>query len=54
MKVEFWGTSTVTAVETQGYAGGSGWVTQYRLEISSDCITFQPILDDFGNNEVLS
>jgi len=52
MKVRFWGTSTVTAVETQGYPGGPGRVTQYRLEISPDCSTVQPIIDDLGNNKV--
>jgi len=52
MKVQFWGTSTVTAVQTQGYPGRPGHVTQYLLEWSSDCVTFQPILDDLGTNKV--
>jgi len=53
-KVQFWGTSTMTAVETQGYPGGTGRVRLYRLEFSTDCVNFQPILDDFGRNKVLS
>jgi len=52
MKVQFWGTSKVTAVETQGYPGGPTYTKQYLLAFSSDCVTFQPILDDFGNNKV--
>ena len=50
IKVTFWGTSTVTAVETQGFPGGTGRVRQYRFEISEECVTFHPILDDFGKN----
>jgi len=56
MKVKFWGTSTVTAVETKGRLGSKGilyYVTLYRLEISLDCATFKPILDDIGNTEVI-
>jgi len=52
MKVRFWGTTMVTAVETQRYPGGPGRVAQYRLDISLDCSTFQPIIDDLGNNKV--
>jgi len=51
MKVQFMGTSTVTTVLTQGKSNGS-YMTQYRLEISLDCATFQPILDGSGNNKV--
>ena len=51
MKVQFMGTSTVTTVLTQGKSNGS-YMTQYRLEISMDCATFQPILDGSGNNKV--
>jgi len=54
MKVRFLDTHTLTAVETQGlYEDGHLYVTQYRLEISIDCATFQPILDANGNNKVV-
>jgi len=53
MKVQFWGTSTVTAVETQGGPSGLAYTTQYCLMFSSDCVTFQPILDDLGNIKVI-
>ena len=53
MKVQFWGTSTVTAVETMGYPGGTGRVTLYRLKFSTDCVSFYPLLDGNGNNAVL-
>jgi len=55
MKVQFGGTRTLMAVETRGYIdlnGSSFYVAQYRLEISLDCATFQPILGVNGNNEV--
>ena len=55
MKVQFGGTRTLMAVETRGFIDTNGsrfYVTQYRLEISLDCATFQPILDANGNNEV--
>jgi len=54
MKVQFWGTNTLTAVETQGFPSGTGCVTLYRLEISLDCLTFLPIKDDSGNNKVFT
>jgi len=55
IKVQFEGTSTPTAVETQGILGSNSYyVTQYRLKISLDCATFQPILNAIGNNEVVS
>ena len=53
MKVRFRGTSTVTAVETQGGPLGTACTTQYRLMFSSDCVTFQPITDNLGNNKVI-
>jgi len=52
MKVQFWGTSTMATFQTQGFPSGTGRVKQYRVEYSLDCLTFQPILDDFGNNKV--
>ena len=54
IKVKLWGRSTVTAIETQGYPGKSGYWKLYRLETSLDCINFQPVLDDAGNNQVFS
>jgi len=53
MKVQFWSTSTVTAVETQGGPLGTAWTQQFRLMFSSNCVTFQPITDDLGNNKVI-
>ena len=42
----------MTAVQTQGWPGGVGYVTVYRLEISADCVTFHPIMDALNNNAV--
>jgi len=52
LKVQFINTSTVTAVETQGWPGSSEFVEQYRLEFSADCVTFQPVTHAFDTIKV--
>ena len=44
--------STVVAVQTRGCESMSFWTTQYRLELSQDCVTFSPVLDCAGMNVV--
>jgi len=46
--------SRVIAIQTQGRAEFSQWVTSFRLEYSQDCILFNYILDVNGYNEVRS
>jgi len=41
----------VTAVQTQGF-DANDFTQTYRLESSSDCTTFQRLLDVSGNNQV--
>ena len=49
LQVRFNALSTVVRVATRG---GGGWVTQYRLAYSNDCLSFNNILDGAGINTV--
>jgi len=44
--------STVVAVQTRGCDSMSFWTMQYRLELSQNCVTFNPLLDHAGINVV--
>jgi len=48
------GISTVTAVQTQGNSPWADWVATFRLKYSLDCGTFQPVLDNTGNEKVVT
>ena len=49
-KVQFHTLSTVVRIATKGC---DGWIIQYRLAYTEDCITFNNYLDVAGNNLVI-
>ena len=52
LKVEFCSMSVIVAVQTRGLQSNAHWTTQFRLELSQDCVTFSPLLDVAGFNVV--
>jgi len=52
LKVQFLAMSIIVAVQTRGAANMVRWVTLFRLELSQDCVTFNPLLNASGSNMV--
>jgi len=50
-QVKFHVLSTVFRVATKA---GHNWVTMYRLAYSEDCVNFNNVLDNAGNNIVIN